>query len=272
MTIEFWRDWMKLICIYCCCSASRTTSNLRRDISRLICKIGFGSTCYVINCPPKMCHMRLYSVLRRLLVQTSKIALWLYHALTLLGFGLCFYYSGLSYLGRDLVMDEYMEAEGDAAKILIGTMKMLKTGHNIQYNTDTVIFFDTPLTEAICNQCLHRIQRLASPYSSIDIREYWIKNTFYDRSFLGRLQRSLPGIMLMIDGEALGMEVMHGTVSLQDEWVWDEQARIPIHKTDEAFLAMGALGDQLPTLSFEMVLEKVFAASSWTNSVSNRRI
>lgn len=37
-------------------------------------------------------------------------------------------------------MDEYLEAEEGSSKILISTMRMLKTNHNLQYSTDVVVF------------------------------------------------------------------------------------------------------------------------------------
>ena len=89
----------------------------------------------------------------------------------------------------------------DRCHVLILSPKMGGVGLNLQYMCNDMIFYNTPLNEALRIQFIGRLRRMYSCGPVVNVTELGVIGTFSDYLENRSYFRSLPGLMALLDHE-----------------------------------------------------------------------
>jgi hypothetical protein len=89
--------------------------------------------------------------------------------------------------------------------ILVGSMKGMSVGYNLQSKCHWAVFMDPPPSQPLGDSAAARVHRLGQT-EPVEVVTLTVPNTFNDRQIQNNLRKAIPNVMAMMDSTIFGAE------------------------------------------------------------------
>jgi hypothetical protein len=112
-------------------------------------------------------------------------------------------YSGMTNAEKAATVKRFTdEAE---PMILVGSMKGMSVGYNLQSKCHWAVFMDPPPSQPLGDSAAARVHRLGQT-EPVEVVTLTVPNTFNDRQIQNNLRKAIPNVMAMMDSTIFGAE------------------------------------------------------------------